>query len=120
MIRYVGFSSLPLLLISALAFANPAGAASDYPTVTVVDYVLGCMQTNGQTRQALERCSCSIDVIASMVPYEDYVRVETAMTVQNMAGERYQMLRDVGWVKDLLDRFRHAQVEADLRCFPGG
>jgi hypothetical protein len=29
MIRHVGFSTLPLLLASALAFANPAGAAGD-------------------------------------------------------------------------------------------
>ncbi|RVA09707.1 hypothetical protein EN932_21825, partial [Mesorhizobium sp. M7A.F.Ca.US.002.01.1.1] len=62
MIRYVGFSTLPLLLAGPLAFANPAGAAGDYPTATIADYVLGCMQTNGQTRQALESCSCSIDV----------------------------------------------------------
>ena len=34
---------------------------NDYPTVARADYVFGCMQVNGQTRDALERCSCSID-----------------------------------------------------------
>jgi hypothetical protein len=28
--------------------------------------MFACMKTNGETRRALERCSCSIDVIASI------------------------------------------------------
>ena len=28
--------------------------ANDYPTVARADYVFGCMQVNGQTRDALE------------------------------------------------------------------
>ncbi|RVB52945.1 hypothetical protein EN898_22415, partial [Mesorhizobium sp. M7A.F.Ca.CA.001.06.1.1] len=87
MIRYVGFSTLPLLLAAPLAFANPAGAAGDYPTATIADYVLGCMQTNGQTRQALESCSCSIDVIASILPYDHYERAETFKSMSLTTGE---------------------------------
>ena len=59
------------------------------PDDKVVDYVLGCMRSNGQTRQALERCSCSIDVIASIIPYERYVRAETfrqSLTTGETAG----------------------------------
>jgi hypothetical protein len=43
----------------------------------VADYVYACMKVNGETRQALEKCSCSIDVIASIIPYEHYVTAET-------------------------------------------
>jgi len=43
---------------------------NDYPTAVRADYVFAFMQANGETRQALERCSCSIDVIASILPYE--------------------------------------------------
>ena len=58
---------LVLLALPARAPAQqaPEGSVNDYPTATRADYVFGCMAANGQTREALERCSCSIDVIAS-------------------------------------------------------
>jgi hypothetical protein len=58
------------LLVVADATATCAGAAelNDYPTVARADYVFACMKTNGETRRALKRCSCSIDVIASILP----------------------------------------------------
>ncbi len=64
-----------LVLVAA---TMPAGAAylNDYPTAARADYVFACMKTNGDTRQALERCSCSIDVIASILPYDRYVAAE--------------------------------------------
>ena len=65
--------ALPLLMLTAAA-ANSAPASGDYPTAALADYVLGCMRSNGETRDMLERCSCSIDVIASIVPYERYVQ----------------------------------------------
>ena len=45
-----------------------AGAAetNDYPTSARADYVFGCMAVNGQSRESLERCSCSVDVVASI------------------------------------------------------
>lgn len=121
-----------LLLLAAPAIAadpNPATStgpttapatpapASDYPTEARVDYVLGCMATNGKSQEAVRKCSCSIDVIASQISYEDYTSVETAMALAQMPGERAGALRDVNWVKDLMDRFRQAQLDADLECF---
>jgi len=35
------------------------------------------MKANGDTRQSLEQCSCSIDVIATILPYDKYVAAET-------------------------------------------
>ena len=57
------------VLVTLLIAAGGARAEeppNDYPTVVRADYVFGCMQVNGQTRDALERCSCSIDVIARL------------------------------------------------------
>jgi hypothetical protein len=56
-----------LALVAASAAQLPVGAAefNDYPTAARADYVFACMKTNGDTRPALEKCSCSIDVIAS-------------------------------------------------------
>src|SRR5215510_13466191 len=63
-----GARRLGLALVAAAAAQLPAGAAelNDYPTAARADYVFACMKTNGETRPALEKCSCSIDVIASI------------------------------------------------------
>jgi hypothetical protein len=110
-------------LLAALAFTVTVGLAAgakanDYPTAARVDYVIGCMATNGQTQEAMARCSCSIDRIAETIPYKDFVQLETVRRLQDAPGERAGLFRSVGWIKELQDRFRLAQVEADLECFP--
>jgi hypothetical protein len=107
-----------LMMAAAPAFAADPNDPSDYPTTARVDYVIGCMATNGQTHEAMERCSCSIDHIAKNIPYNSFVQLETVRRMQDMPGERAMLFRGVGWIKDLQDRFRLAQVEADLECFP--
>jgi hypothetical protein len=112
-----------IALAAALMMAASTGHAApndpnDYPTAARVDYVIGCMATNGQTQEAMERCSCSIDHIAKTIPYNSFVQLETIRRMQDMPGERAMLFRGVGWIKDLQDRFRLAQVEADLECFP--
>jgi hypothetical protein len=98
--------------------ANATTDPHDYPTSARVDYVIGCMATNGQTQEVMERCSCSIDHIAQTIPYNSFVQLETIRRMQDQPGERAMLFRGVGWVKDLQERFRLAQVEADLECFP--
>ena len=41
-----------------------AAAPAGYPTEALADYVLACMASNGETPDAMRRCSCSIDYIA--------------------------------------------------------
>ncbi|UEM19621.1 hypothetical protein JL100_021375 [Skermanella mucosa] len=98
--------------------AGPTSDPHDYPTSARVDYVIGCMATNGQTQEVMERCSCSIDHISRTIPYNSFVQLETVRRMQDQPGERAMLFRGVGWVKDLQERFRLAQVEADLECFP--
>ena len=59
---------------------------NDYPTSARAEYVYGCMKANGETRQAIEQCSCSIDVIASVIPYERYVTAETVLSMSQVRG----------------------------------
>jgi hypothetical protein len=91
---------------------------SDYPTAARADYVFACMAANGGTRQALERCSCSIDIIASILPYERYVQAETALSVGQRAGESAELFRNNAFVRDLLADLRRAQAEGEVECFP--
>ncbi|MBI1868247.1 MAG: hypothetical protein HYS06_08140 [Methylocystis sp.] len=106
-------------LMLALAVATPARAAdlNDYPTVARADYVFGCMKANGDTRQALEQCSCSIDLIATILPYDRYVAAETAASVSQQAGQIGAMFRNSRMTKDMLADLRRAQAEAQVRCF---
>jgi propanediol dehydratase small subunit len=108
------FLAAAALLSAGHAWAAPA---NDYPTAARVDYVLGCMASNGDSQQVMTRCSCSIDAIADRITYDEYVTVETVRVMSEMPGERGGVFRDVGWAKDLLEKFRQAQVAADRQCF---
>jgi hypothetical protein len=101
-----------------LLAALPA-AAHDYPTATLADYVFGCMASNGQSLEALEKCACSIDVIASIIPYDEYVEGETVLRMRQVrgGGEKMDLFRDTAMAKEAIDRLRSAQIEAELRCF---
>ncbi len=110
---------LKLLSVALNLSAVCARAAefNDYPTSARADYVFACMKANGDTRQALEQCSCSIDVIASILPYERYVAAETVASLNQQPGQIGMMTRNTGAARDQLDELRRAQAEAQVRCF---
>jgi len=108
---------LAAVLFLALSTPAAAGDLNDYPTVARADYVFACMKANGETRQALEQCSCSIDVIATILPYEKYVAGETVASIDQQSGQIGNMFRNTAVVRDALDELRRAQAEAQVRCF---
>ena len=97
--------------------AGALGPPNDYPTEARAEYVFACMKTNGESAQALKQCSCAIDVIASLVPYDAYVAAETVASLQQGAGQIGAEFRDTAIARDDLARLRRAQAEADVRCF---
>lgn len=107
------------LTVAGLWLAQPqtAFAADDYPTTAVADYVFACMKANGDTRQALERCSCSFDVVASIIPYEHYVTAETFRRMSLLTGEASGLFRESAPAKNATNELRRAQAEAEIRCF---
>ena len=107
----------PLILIAGPTSFVWADDLNDYPTVARADYVFGCMKANGETRQALERCSCSIDVIASILPYERYVAAETVLSMAQVPGTLGSQFRSTEYAKVAVDELRRAQAEAEVRCF---
>src|SRR5690348_1749818 len=107
-------------LVALLALGSHSAAAdelNDYPTAARADYVLACMKANGETRHALEQCSCSIDVIASVLPYDRYVTAETVLSVGQVAGNLGAEFRSSEPAKAALNDLRRAQAEAEVRCF---
>ncbi|MDQ0467112.1 hypothetical protein QO011_000107 [Labrys wisconsinensis] len=107
-----------MLLAAAPAAANAADPlANDYPTQARVDYVFGCMVANGQTHEAMERCSCSIDVVASILPYDRYVDAETILSMRQGVGQSAAMFKSTRQFDDMVAELRRAQAEAEVRCF---
>ena len=89
--------------------------ANDYPTVSRADYIYACMAVNGQTREVLEKCSCSINEIAAVLPFSEYGR-GPLLSLALKGGE------NVAWthnpqMQEKVKNMRRAQVEGELRCF---
>lgn len=108
-----------LPLAAALLLAAPPAQANDYPTEAVADYVLACMAANNNTVNALRQCACSIDVLASLLDYQDYTMAETVLSMRQVrgGGEKMAMFRETPFARTAIDRLRRAQVEAEVRCF---
>ena len=127
MIRPCAFPALPRLALPGLALlllalaspgqAQPRHPANDYPTAARADYVIGCLASNGFKREALDRCACGIDVIADMLPYDEYEKADTILRMQQGGlGDRGTMFRDTPVAKDATEKLRRAQAEVNLQC----
>jgi hypothetical protein len=99
--------------------ALPARAedSAGYATATRAEYVFACMATNGGTPQSLERCSCAIDVIASVLPYDKYEKAETVLRMRRTAGGYLGQEFRSASANDFVRELEEAQAEAEVRCF---
>ena len=111
------FMSAGIQLAGAAEVATMSAATNDYPTSARAEYVFACMKTNGDTREALDQCSCSIDVIASLLPYDAYVSAATVASMNQAGGQIGSMFRGTAIARDALARLRRAQAESEIRCF---
>jgi hypothetical protein len=105
------------ILVVATCARVKADDLNDYPTSARADYVFGCMKANGETQELLQKCSCSIDVIASIIPYDAYVTAETILSMSQVSGPVGSEFRSTEPAKQALQEFRRAQAEAEIRCF---
>ena len=94
-----------------------ADQLNDYPTAARAEYVFACMAANGENQVVLQKCACSVDVIASILPYDKYVEAETVLSMQQVRGERTAMFRTSKVTQDLVAELRRAQAEAEISCF---
>ncbi len=110
-------AAIAALLACPAAAQDPALGVNDYPTEARADYVLACMAVNGETRETLRRCSCAIDVVASILPYDRYVEAETVLSLRLSTGERIGAVRSAPMANEAVRDLRRAQAEGDIRCF---
>jgi hypothetical protein len=108
-------------VLAVLFFAGGSRAIAedlnDYPTAARSDYVFACMKANGETQEILQKCSCSVDVIASIIPYDRYVTTETILSMSQVTGPVGSEFRSTESARLALQEFRRAQAEAEVRCF---
>jgi hypothetical protein len=104
--------AIPLLV-------TPVKAAPDdgYPTDARAEFVFACMATNGQTQDALHRCACAIDVIASVLPYQRFEEAETVLRMRRSAGGYLGQTFRSAMSNDMVRDLEEAQAEAEVRCF---
>jgi hypothetical protein len=117
-------SGLVLLLACCATSAMGAYAGdgsdsltNDYPTQARAEYVFACMASNGQTQQALRQCACSIDVIASVLPYDKYEQAETVLRMRRTGGGYLVEMFRTGMANDMVRDLEEAQAEGEIRCF---
>jgi hypothetical protein len=106
-----------LMALMTTALAAGAEDINDYPTSARVEYVFGCLKANGETRQAIEQCSCSVDVVASLLPYQRYITAETVLSMSQVRGDMGSPFRTSEQAASALNDLRRAQAEAEVRCF---
>ena len=109
--------SLAVIAAAPAVAQDMAARLNDYPTEARADYVFACMATNGQDRMTLQRCACSIDTIASILPYEKYVEAETVLSLQLGGGAQLSMFKSSTSLQALVAELRRAQAEAEIVCF---
>ena len=112
--RIIG--AVAVTLMSAASASSNELPSNDYPTVARADYVFGCMASNGQTRDVLEKCSCSVDKIAELLPWAEYEEAETIMSVVMRGGDAQSLFNSPALQKKV-HNLKLAQVEGEMRCF---
>ncbi|SAK73596.1 hypothetical protein AWB75_04042 [Caballeronia catudaia] len=109
-----------LSLFSSLSVGATGGGAAaakthDYPTAGRVEYVLGCMDDNGHDFANVYKCSCAIDKIAKVLPYDDFVEQSTFSKYATLGGEGGAEFR-VDRAKAQTRKFRDLQKDAFKAC----
>lgn len=112
------FAAMILACFPGVATAQGvADRYNDYPTAARADYIFGCMAANGQSRLVLEQCACSIDEIASILTYDQYVQAETVLSMRRVGGERMAVFNSAAIASNIVADLRRAQAEAEIVCF---
>lgn len=111
-------------LVAVAAFILPCANANvdagtqnnDFPTLARVEYVLRCMDYHGgQVYENMYSCVCSIDRIASVFSYDEFVRAEVLAQLRTTPGERGGLFREGG--TELVSKYFEVTEAAEETCF---
>ncbi len=111
-----------LLFVMSICVVPTAFAqtqTNDFPTQARVEYVIGCMnKLGGQNYNALYRCVCGIDAMATQFSYEEYTEAATFFMLRRTPGERGGVFRDPPRAQELIKKFKKVNSHAEATCNP--
>ena len=91
---------------------------NDFPTQARVEYVMQCMAEHGGVNlDNSYHCVCAVDKIASLMNFQDYSEALTFTYMFDTPGDKGGEFRDPPKSKELRDKLKAAQKEAEA-CFP--
>lgn len=101
--------------------ANPTennNLVNDYPTRDRVEYVLNCIaQHGGLTYINQFACGCMIDKIAEKMTFSEYDAAKTFAYLKSMPGDTGGVFRDPAQSKNLRNKLKDAESNAEKSCF---
>jgi hypothetical protein len=97
--------------------AKRAATISRYPTAEEVFYVMACMQVNGQEAEGLRKCSCAINALEALLPYDNYKDAQLVLAMRQAGGRNAGIFRDTAPMQAIVSDFTRAQEVANRECF---
>jgi hypothetical protein len=97
--------------------AKRAPTISRYPTADEVFYVMACMQVNGQEAEGLRKCSCAINALEALLPYDNYKDAQLVLAMRQAGGRNAGIFRDTAPMQAIVSDFTRAQEVANRECF---
>ena len=105
------------LLPCCLLLLCTAPQANDFPTEARVEFVIDCMNKKGeQSYNTLYPCVCTIDKIASGMPYQKYEYAQTMSVMIRTPGERGGAFRDAPGARKLVKEYNALLKSAEDSC----
>ena len=109
--------SLALFVASLMALPS-ISMANDFSTVTRVQYVLDCMDSNPKMNvyEGSNKCSCVVDEIAKVFTQREYEDINTGYQMSNLPADRGGVFRDDDRVGTGIKSFKQVHAEAYESC----
>jgi len=106
------------LLMTGLVTLPSVTMANDFSTVTRVQYVLDCMDSNPKMNvyEASNKCSCVIDEIAKVFTQREFEDINTGYQMSNLPADRGGVFRDDDRVGTGIKAFKQVHAEAYDSC----
>ncbi|WP_198683447.1 hypothetical protein [Peristeroidobacter agariperforans] len=115
-------SALWVMAIVLVIFGSPASGDEDegpvhsYPTQARVEYVNECIAKHDDSLANVYQCSCTIDRIADVLTYDEFVNAITFARYSGLPGEGGAVFRDSDEAKSTAKRFRELEKQVQREC----
>lgn len=115
-------STLRLISCALVIFSLPASGDDEdmpvhyFPTQARVEYVNECIATHDDSLANVYQCSCTIDRIANVLSYDEFVTAITFARYAGLPGEGGAVFRDSDQARNTAKRFRELEKLAQREC----